>query len=71
MVSPILRTQSLFRVYFSWAFAREYEVFSSNVLLGTAVSLAGALLLGLHTDWLLSVVPLPSVVQTALGWRWP
>lgn len=71
VVAPIMRIQSLFRIYFSWLLTREHEVFESSVILGTLVSLAGAVLLSLDSGLVASVLPLPEAIKSALGWRWP
>jgi drug/metabolite transporter (DMT)-like permease len=71
IVAPILRMQTLFRFYFSWLLTRDHEVFESNVILGTVVSLAGAILLSLNTDFVLAVLPLPEIARSAARWTWP
>ena len=71
IVAPILRIQALFRIYFSWLITREYEVFDRNVIVGTLVSLAGAILIALPPELVASVLPLPDWARAALTWRWP
>jgi len=72
IVAPILRIQSLFRIYFSWLITRDYEVFGRGVILGTIVSVAGAALITLQPQVLASLFPsMPDWLHTALAWRWP
>ena len=71
VVAPIGRLSSIFRVYFGWILNRDHEVFSSRVIIGTCVSLLGALVLSLDTGYLLSLSDWPEWVVRALQWRWP
>lgn len=71
VVAPILRLQTLFRFYFSWMLTREHEVFDRHVILGTAISLAGALLLTLNVEAIASALALPDILVALLRWRWP
>ena len=71
IVAPMMRLTSIFRFYFSWLLNREYEQFSKGVFIGTAVSLTGAVILTVSSDFVLSLLP-PSEAMTAfLKWRWP
>ena len=71
IVAPILRIQSLFRIYFSWLLTREHEVFDRNVILGTLISLVGAVLITLPPEMVAGWLPLPEWARRALAWRWP
>ncbi len=71
IVAPIIRIQSLFRIYFSWMLTREYEVFDRNVIIGTLISVAGAILITLPPDLVASWLPLPGWMRSVLTWRWP
>ena len=71
IVAPILRIQALFRIYFSWLLTREYEVFDRNVIVGTLISMAGAILIAVPPDIVASMLPLPVWTKAALTWRWP
>ena len=71
VVAPIGRLSSVFRIYFSWILNREHEVFSPRVIVGTFVSLLGALILSLDTGYVLSLQDWPPVLTTALHWTWP
>ena len=71
IVTPIQRLSVIFRLFFSWMINRDHEVFRLGVLGGMFVTLIGALALTLHTEFVLSLVPLPALVIEAAGWRWP
>ena len=71
IVAPILRIQALFRIYFSWLISREYEVFDRNVIIGTIVSMAGAILIALPPEMVAALLPLPEWARAAIVWRWP
>jgi hypothetical protein len=49
----------------------EHEVFGGRVILGTLVSLGGAVLLSLSAEVVSSVLPLPEAVAAVLKWQWP
>lgn len=71
VVAPILRIQTLFRIYFSWLLTREHEVFDRNVILGTLISLVGAVLITLPPEMVAGWLPLPGWARETLAWRWP
>ncbi len=71
VVSPISRLSILFRLYFSQLLNPDHEVFGGKVVLGTVVSLLGALALTLSTDLVTSLVRLPDSVVQVLHWQWP
>lgn len=71
IVAPIMRIQSLFRMYWSWILTRDYEVFDKNVIIGTVISVAGAVLITLPPEAVASWLPLPEWMRAALAWRWP
>jgi drug/metabolite transporter (DMT)-like permease len=69
VVSPINRLTIVFRLYFSRLLNPHHEVFGGRVILGTAISLAGALVISLGADM---VAPLlPSALTPLLEWHWP
>jgi uncharacterized membrane protein len=70
VVSPILRLSMLFRLYFSRLLNPQHEVFGGPVILGTVVSLAGAVALAASTD-VVAALPLPDAVIALLRWHWP
>jgi uncharacterized membrane protein len=71
VVSSIGRLSMLFRIYFSRLLNPEHEVFGGSVVIGTMVSLAGALALSLTTDAVASMLPLPAPLLAVLHWHWP
>jgi drug/metabolite transporter (DMT)-like permease len=71
VVSPITRLSILFRLYFSRLLNPQHEVFGGSVLIGTIVSLGGALALSLSVDAVQSILPLPAGLVSMLNWHWP
>jgi uncharacterized membrane protein len=71
VVSPINRLSILFRLYFSRLLNPQHEVFGGKVVLGTIVSLAGAVVLSLSIDSVQSWLPLPDAALSVLRWHWP
>jgi uncharacterized membrane protein len=71
VVSPIGRTTIVFRIVFSWMLNREHEVFGSKVILGTVVTLIGALALSVSTEIVLSLYAWPDFVVAIARWQWP
>lgn len=69
VVAPINRLTIVFRIYFSRLLNPEHEVFGGRVIIGTAISLAGALALSLSSDVVASLLPEP--LASALRWHWP
>ena len=71
VVAPINRLTIVFRLYFSRMLNPQHEVFGGKVVVGTVVSLAGAVILSLSTDLLASLLRLPEPVLAILKWHWP
>ena len=71
VVSPINRLSILFRLYFSRILNPKHEVFGGKVVLGTVVSLAGAVVLSLSVDQLQAWLPLSESARAVLRWHWP
>ena len=71
VVSPINRLSILFRLYFSRLLNPKHEVFGGKVVLGTVVSLAGAVVLSLSVDQLQAWLPLSESARAVLRWHWP
>src|SRR6516165_3311740 len=71
VVSPINRLSILFRLYFSRLLNPKHEVFGGKVVLGTVVSLAGAVVLSLSVDQLQAWLPLSEPARGVLRWHWP
>jgi len=71
VVSPIQRLSIVFRIYAGWLLNREHEVFGGAVILGTVVSLIGAIALSVSTETVLAYVPLPESIAAIARWQWP
>ena len=71
VVAPMMRLSSVFRVYFSWLINREHEIFGPGIVVGTFVSLAGALILSIQSDAVLGWLPASEALSALLAWRWP
>ena len=69
VIAPIGRLSILFRLYFSRLLNPQHEVFGGQMILGTVVSLAGALALSLSVDVVGGL--LPAAWQPVLHWHWP
>ncbi len=70
IVTPIARLSIVFRVYFSWWLTPDHEVFGAKLVLGTLVSMLGAIALSVSTELVLSVIPLPDALVALARWRW-
>jgi uncharacterized membrane protein len=71
VVMPILQLHLALRVLFSRILNPQHEIFGSRMLLGTALSLLGAVTLSLDTELVLSVIPLPASLADLARWHWP
>jgi len=71
VVAPINRLTIVFRLYFSRMLNPQHEVFGGRIIVGTVVSLVGAVVLSLSTDLVASLLPLPDAVVSVLKWHWP
>jgi uncharacterized membrane protein len=71
VVSPINRLSILFRLYFSRLLNPQHEVFGGKVVIGTIVSLTGAVVLSLSIESVQSWLPLPEAALSVLRWHWP
>ena len=69
VVSPISRLSILFRLYFSRLLNPHHEVFGGQIILGTVISLLGALALSVSVDAVGSL--LPEAWLPFLHWQWP
>jgi uncharacterized membrane protein len=70
VVSPIQRLSLVFRVYFGWMINPKHEVFGSRIIIGTIVSLVGAVALSASTDSMIHLIPIPTWLATWLTWHW-
>jgi len=71
IVAPMMRLTSVFRFWFAWAINREHESFSKGVILATAISLGGALLLTVSSDRVADFLGLPEAARAFLRTQWP
>jgi len=71
VVIPIQRLSMVFRIYCARLITPDHEVFGPGIIVGTVVSLVGAICLSLSTDIVLSLLPLPANVQDILRTQWP
>ncbi|MDX1484626.1 MAG: EamA family transporter [Alphaproteobacteria bacterium] len=68
IIAPIQRTSMVFRVIFTTILNRDYEVMNAWVVIGIAISFAGAMALAVSIDMVAEVVALPPGLAQ---WRWP
>lgn len=68
VVAPIQRLSLIFRMLFGWLMNREHEVFSMRLLVGTIVSLGGAVLLSLTVESVATWTFLPEWLRNAAAW---
>jgi uncharacterized membrane protein len=71
VVSPIQRLSLVFRIYFGWLINPQHEIFGGRVILGTVLSLAGAVALSVSADGLVHSIWLPDYLVALLAWHWP
>jgi uncharacterized membrane protein len=71
VVSPIQRLALVFRLPFNYLLNRQYEVFNSRIVLGTIMSILGAVLLSVSIDDVRFLLPIPEALAPAFTWMWP
>jgi uncharacterized membrane protein len=71
VVQPLQSMSLLFRMIFGYFINRDHEAFDRYVLVGFALSFAGALCLSLSDDTVLRYVSLPGWLADVAAWRWP
>jgi uncharacterized membrane protein len=71
VVSPIHRVSLIFRLIFSYMINRKYEIFASGMILGTMISIVGAMLLSISEQSLREWLNLSGWVALLLQWSWP
>jgi uncharacterized membrane protein len=69
VTAPISRLSILFRLYFSRLLNPQHEVFGGQIIIGTVVSLAGAIILSVSVETVAAY--LPGAWQPLLHWHWP
>ncbi len=71
VVLPVMQLHLVLRVLFARLLNPHHEVFGGRVLLGTALSLLGAIAISLDTEHVLLLLPLPDAVSAFARWHWP
>ena len=71
VVTPILQLQHAFRFMFARMLNPHHEIFGGRMMLGTALSLLGAVAISLDIELLLSLGTLPESAATFARWHWP
>jgi drug/metabolite transporter (DMT)-like permease len=71
LVVPLMQLALVFRFAFSAWLNPEHEVFGAAVIIGTVISLIGALLVSVDTGLLLGLLHAPEPVAAWLGQHWP
>jgi uncharacterized membrane protein len=71
VVTPIQRLTVVFQIYFGALVNPEHEVFGERLILGTVISLIGAVALSVSLDEVGGLIALPPSLATVLGWHWP
>ncbi len=71
LVQPLMRFSPVFRTMFSWVLNRDHEDFSPGVMWAIAISLVGALALGLDTQFFIRMIGAPGWLAAILAWTWP
>ncbi len=72
VVEPLLRLYLVFRLVFSYLMNREHEIFDAGVLVGTALSVLGALVIVAPAELAIDFLPIsPELARVLLAWRWP
>lgn len=71
VVAPILRLSLIFRIIFSWWLNREHEVFSKGIVLATMLSLLGAFMVSLSSEFIQSVMDVPIWARWMIDLKWP
>jgi uncharacterized membrane protein len=70
VVTPIQRLSMVFRIYFGAWLNPHHEVFGSRVIVGTVISLAGALALSISAGTIVESLPIPDALASLLTWSW-
>jgi drug/metabolite transporter (DMT)-like permease len=66
VVVPILQFSLVFRILFSTWLSRDYELFGPLVITGTAICLAGSLIVAIETEFLLRALSVPETIGNVL-----
>ena len=71
VVTPILQLHLVLRLVFSRVLNPHHEIFGGRMVLGTALSVLGAVALSLDVEHVLALVPLPPAMAAFARWHWP
>jgi drug/metabolite transporter (DMT)-like permease len=71
VVTPVLQLHHALRLIFARLLNPHHEIFGGRMILGTTLSLVGAVALSLDTEFMLSFMPLPDSVAALARWHWP
>ena len=71
VVTPILQLHLVLRLVFSRVLNPHHEIFGGRMVLGTALSVLGAVALSLDVEHVLALVPLPPAIAAFARWHWP
>jgi drug/metabolite transporter (DMT)-like permease len=71
VVMPMLQIQLLLRYFFARIFNPHHEVFGGRIILGTLLSMLGAVALAISTELVLSLRLLPDWLTAVLHWPRP
>jgi drug/metabolite transporter (DMT)-like permease len=71
VAAPVMQLHLALRVLFARLLNPQHEVFGGRMLLGTALSLLGAIAISLDTEHVLALLPLPDAVSAFARWHWP
>jgi uncharacterized membrane protein len=69
VVTPVLQLHHVLRVVFARLLNPQHEIFGGRMILGTGLSLLGAIILSLDTELVLSL--LPDWLVPFANWHWP
>ena len=71
VVTPILQLHLVLRLMFSRALNPHHEIFGGRMVLGTSLSVLGAIALSLDVEHVLAFIPLPPTIAAFARWHWP
>jgi uncharacterized membrane protein len=70
VATSILQLHLIFRVHLSAVLNRDHEIFGGGLVVGTVVSLAGAVVLAVDAATVIQALSLSGAVADSLGWSW-
>jgi len=69
LVVPLLQLSLIFRLMFAWQLNRDHEVFDALVIIGSAISIAGACAISIDTNLILDTFAVPEPLAHLLRWQ--